>query len=60
LGELIGHLLDASRAFVTIRSLSPCRSVTFAGYLPVAFAVGAIDGGLRFAPLGLPDWPGLN
>src|SRR5665811_1074138 len=49
-------------AMLTIRSLSPCFSVT--GLLSACSSAflrsGAIDCCLRLAPFGLPLWPGLN
>src|SRR5438067_10128152 len=49
-------------ALVTIRSLSPCLSVTFllSARSNNALRSDSIDGVLRLAPLGLPLWPGLN
>src|SRR2546429_5434738 len=49
-------------ALVTIRSLSPCLSLTFllSARSSNALRSDSIDGVLRLAPLGLPLWPGLN
>ncbi len=60
-GELIDELLDARRRLGNDLFFSPCLSFTFvlSARSSNSLRSGAIDGGFRLAPFGLPLWPGL-